>query len=66
MDHTQEINYPAVIKAITDTNYNLFVGNDFVPSGDVFAAIKAAYDTCNVSSGIRPSNKSTSTPEKLQ
>ncbi|HET6386137.1 MAG TPA: TIM barrel protein [Armatimonadota bacterium] len=49
MDHTQEINYPAVMKAITETDYNLFVGHEFVPSGDVFAAIKAAYDTCNVS-----------------
>ncbi|HET6386140.1 MAG TPA: hypothetical protein VFJ58_22345 [Armatimonadota bacterium] len=49
VDHTQEINYPAVMKAITDTNYNLFVGHEFVPTGDVFAAIKAAYDTCNVS-----------------
>lgn len=47
-DDTQEIHYPAVMKAIAATNYNLFVGHEFRPKGDVFAALKTAFDLCNV------------------
>jgi hydroxypyruvate isomerase len=49
MDETQEIYYPAVMKAIADTGYDLFVGHEFVPRSDVYAAIKAAFDSCNIS-----------------
>ncbi len=34
IDDTQEIYYPAVMKAIVDTGYQGFVGQEFVPTGD--------------------------------
>lgn len=48
LDDTQEIYYPAVMRAIAETGYNLYVGHEFRPKGDAFAAMKAAFDTCNV------------------
>lgn len=48
MDHVQEIHYPAVMKAIASANYKGYVGHEFRPRGDVFEAIKVAYETCNV------------------
>ena len=48
MDETQEINYPAVMRAISRTGYTGYVGHEFVPRGDTYQAIKAAFDTCNV------------------
>ena len=46
MDETQEIYYPAVMKAIADTGYDLYVGHEFVPKGDPIAALEAAFNTC--------------------
>jgi hydroxypyruvate isomerase len=48
MDDTQEIFYPAVMRAIAETGYDLFVGHEFGPKGDAIEALKAAYRTCNV------------------
>ena len=48
MDETQEIYYPAVARAIADSGYEGFVGHEFVPKGEVFAAIRAAYETFDV------------------
>ncbi len=48
MDETQEIYYPAVMRAIAETDYDGFVGHEFGPKGEPLAAMKAAYDTCNV------------------
>ena len=48
LDDTQEIYYPGVMRAIAETGYNLYVGHEFNPKGDAFAAMKAAFDTCNV------------------
>ena len=36
------------MRAIARTGYDLYVGHEFVPRGDPFAALKAAFDTCNV------------------
>ncbi len=46
-DQTREIYYPAVMKAIAGTPYNLFIGHEFVLRGDIFAALKVAFDFCN-------------------
>jgi len=46
MDETQEIYYPAVMKAIADTGYKLYVGHEFIPKGDVIKAIEKAFETC--------------------
>jgi len=48
MDETQEIYYPAVMRAIAETGYDLYVGHEFNPKGDPIEALKAAYRTCNV------------------
>ena len=47
-DDDQEIYYPAVMRAIAETSYDLYVGHEFRSKGDPLAAMKAAFDTCNV------------------
>ena len=46
MDETQEIYYPAVMKAIADAGYEYYVGHEFSPKGDVLEALRAAFETC--------------------
>ena len=49
LDDQQEINYPAVCKAIAATDYNGFVGHEFWTTGtDKRAALSKAFATCNV------------------
>ncbi len=48
IDETQEINYPAVCRAIAASGYDLYLAHEFVPKGDLFAAMRRAYEICNV------------------
>ena len=49
LDDTQEINYPAVMRAIVDTGYNLFVAQEFIPTwDDPVAALRHAAMVCDV------------------
>jgi hydroxypyruvate isomerase len=48
LDENQELFYPPIMKAIAATGYDGYVGQEFVPKGEPVAALKAAYDTCNV------------------
>jgi len=49
IDDTQEINYPAVMKAIVATGYKGFVGQEFVPQGpDPLASLKECVLICDV------------------
>ena len=48
LDEAQEIYYPAVMRAIAETGYDLYVGHEFRPKDDPLAAMKAAYDVCNI------------------
>jgi hydroxypyruvate isomerase len=48
LDDEQEIYYPAVAKAIHDTGYKGWLGHEFGPKGDAFAALKQAYAACDV------------------
>ena len=48
MDDTQEIYYPAVARAIAETDYAGYVGHEFISKGEPLAAMAAAYDTWNV------------------
>jgi hydroxypyruvate isomerase len=48
MDQTQEIYYPPIAQAIAETDYQGYVGHEFVPKGEPLAALKAAYDTWRV------------------
>jgi hydroxypyruvate isomerase len=49
LDDTQELNYPPIMRAILDTGYEGYVGQEFIPKGDPVAALKAAFDICNIS-----------------
>lgn len=49
LDDSQEINYPAVIRAIMETGYEGFIAQEFLPtSEDPVASLRQAYDACNV------------------
>jgi hydroxypyruvate isomerase len=48
LDDFQELNYTGICRAIADTGYDLYVAHEFKPKGDVLAALKQAFDICNV------------------
>jgi hydroxypyruvate isomerase len=48
IDGTQELNYPAILRAIAATGYSGYVGQEFLPQGDPGMALKAALDLCDV------------------
>ena len=48
LDDTQEIHYPPVLRAITETGYDGYVGHEFIPKGDPVAALREAYHLCSV------------------
>jgi len=48
MDDTQELNYRAIAAAISATGYDLYVGHEFAPKGDVIAALERTFELFNV------------------
>jgi hydroxypyruvate isomerase len=49
IDETQELNYPAIMKAIVDTGYKGFVGQEFIPARpDKIASLKQGVLICDV------------------
>jgi hydroxypyruvate isomerase len=49
INDSQEINYPAVMKAILETGYKGFVGQEFIPTmPDKLAALKQGITICDV------------------
>ncbi|MBN1246851.1 MAG: TIM barrel protein [Anaerolineae bacterium] len=46
-DDTQELNYTGICRAIAETGYNLFVGHEFKPKGDVYEALAQAHAICD-------------------
>ena len=48
IDATQELNYPAIIRAIAATGYDGYLGQEFVPTGDPVAALRDALARCTV------------------
>jgi hydroxypyruvate isomerase len=48
IDETQELNYPAIMKAILETGYTGFVGQEFVPTRDPLTSLAQAYKICDV------------------
>lgn len=49
IDNTQEIYYPAVMKAIVETGYKGFVGQEFVPKAtDMFSSLEQCIRICDV------------------
>lgn len=49
LDDEQELNYPAICKAIAATDYELYLGHEFKPKGDPIAAIRHAFEVCDQS-----------------
>jgi len=49
IDETQELNYPAIMKAISETGFEGFVGQEFIPSrGNPIQSLQQAYQICDV------------------
>jgi hydroxypyruvate isomerase len=49
IDETQEIYYPAVMKAIVDTGYKQYVAQEFIPTGnDKLGSLRKAIQICDV------------------
>jgi hydroxypyruvate isomerase len=48
IDETQELNYTAVCKAILDTGYTGFIGQEFIPTRDPLTSLAQAFRICDV------------------
>ncbi|MFC3810682.1 hydroxypyruvate isomerase family protein [Lacihabitans lacunae] len=49
IDETQELNYPAIMKAIAKTGFKGFVGQEFIPKNpDKMGSLKKAFELCDV------------------
>ena len=48
IDETQEINYSPIMKAIIETGYEGYVGQEFVPLRDKVASLNQAVRICDV------------------
>jgi hydroxypyruvate isomerase len=49
IDHTQELNYPAIMQAIVNTGFTGFVAQEFIPSWpDKLAALRKGIEICDV------------------
>ncbi|MEX0719214.1 MAG: TIM barrel protein [Balneolaceae bacterium] len=49
IDETQELNYKAIMEAISETGFDGFVGQEFIPTNeDVFSSLKQGVEICSV------------------
>lgn len=48
IDETQELYYPAIVKAIIDTGYQGYLGQEFIPKRDPLASMAQAFRICDV------------------
>ena len=48
LDDTQELNYAAIMRAIAETGFTGYVGQEFRPRGDRIAAFRQAVEVCDV------------------
>lgn len=48
LDETQEIYYPAAMRAIADSDYQGYVGHEFSPKGDPLEAMRKTFKLCDV------------------
>ncbi|MFP4107266.1 MAG: hydroxypyruvate isomerase family protein [Phycisphaerae bacterium] len=48
LDDTQELNYRAICRAISESGYDRYVGHEFKPSGDTMESLREAFETCDV------------------
>ena len=48
IDATQELNYPAIVRAIAATGYQGFLGQEFIPTRDPATTLREAFEICSV------------------
>jgi hydroxypyruvate isomerase len=48
LDDTQEVNWPAVCRAIVDTGFRGFLAHEFVPTRDPLTSLREAVMLCDV------------------
>ena len=48
MDETQELYYPAIMRAILDTGFDGFIGHEFIPTSDPIAKLREMVKLCDV------------------
>jgi len=48
IDETQELYYPAIMRAVVETGYSGYVGQEFVPKGNPVQALERAFEICDV------------------
>lgn len=48
IDETQELNYPAIVKAILATGYEGFLGQEFIPAREPLASLAQGFQICDV------------------
>jgi hydroxypyruvate isomerase len=48
IDETQELNYPAIVRAIIDTGYKGFLGQEFIPRRDPLQSLAQGFRICDV------------------
>jgi len=48
LDDDQELQYPAIMRAIAATGYTGFIGQEFLPKAAPVAALRHAFDLCNI------------------
>jgi hydroxypyruvate isomerase len=47
-DETQELNYPAIMRAIAQTGFDGFVAHEFIPTGDALLCLRRAVTACTL------------------
>ncbi|HDZ68875.1 MAG TPA: hydroxypyruvate isomerase [Phycisphaerales bacterium] len=48
IDETQELYYPAIMRAIVETGFNDYVAQEFIPTGDPLTSLAEAIQICDV------------------
>ncbi len=48
IDETQELNYPAIMRAIVETGYKGFVGQEFIPKRDPLTSLQQGVTICDI------------------
>jgi hydroxypyruvate isomerase len=48
IDDTQELNYPAIMRAIVETGYQGYVAHEFIPQRDPVRSLRQAVTLCDV------------------
>ena len=48
IDETQELCYPAIVRAVGKAGYRGYIAHEFLPRGEPLAALRRAYEICSI------------------